>query len=149
MRRPGVLLADDHPIVADALAALLREEFDLVATVDDGKKLVGAARRLQPDVIVADIEMPVMGGLEALRQLRLDGVGVPILILSAHGEAPFAASAVRAGAAGFVFKPAAGDELIEAVRDVLAGQVYMSPHVRKEKVVTTVSQPRSPASSGD
>ena len=127
MSRPKVLLADDHATVAAALARLLQDDFDLVATLVDGKELVGAAQRLQPDVIVADIEMPVMGGLEALRQLRSEGVDTPVLIISAHSEAFLAAKAIRAGAAGFILKQAAGDELVDAIREALNGRVFVSP----------------------
>ena len=123
MSRPKVLLADDHPAVAAALALLLQDDFDLVATVADGSELVGAAQRLQPDVIVADIEMPVMGGLEALSQLRSAGVDAPVLFVSAHSEAPLAAKAIRAGAAGFLLKHSAGEELVDAIREVLNGRV--------------------------
>jgi DNA-binding NarL/FixJ family response regulator len=129
MRRAKVLLADDHEKVAAALARLLRDDFDLVATVHDGEALVDAARRLRPDVIVADIEMPVVTGLEALRQLRTEGITLPILFLTAHSDALLAAAAIRAGAAGFVLKIAAGDELVEAIGEVLAGRVYVSRRI--------------------
>src|SRR5262245_50650378 len=107
MRRARVLLADDHTIVAQGLASLLREDFDFIGTVGDGKALLDAARRLQPDVIVADVEMPVMGGLEALRRLAAEGVEARVIFLTAHSDAQIAAEAMRAGASGFVLKHAA------------------------------------------
>ena len=102
-------------------------DFDIVGTVRDGQALIDAAHQLQPDVIIADIQMPVMGGLEALRQLRTDGVDVRIILLTAHSDAPLAAEAVRAGADGFVLKQTAAEELLTAIDEVLQGRVYVSP----------------------
>ena len=104
MSRPRVLLADDHTMVAYALASLLRDDFELVDTVGDGQALIEAAQRIKPDVIVTDVEMPVMGGLEALRRLRGDGLDVRIIFLTAHADAQLADEALRAGADGFLLK---------------------------------------------
>jgi DNA-binding NarL/FixJ family response regulator len=100
MSRPRVLLADDHAGVAESLAFLLQDDFEIVGTVSDGHALIEAARRLRPDVIVADIQMAGMGGLEALRQLRTTGDDVRVLFLTGHSDAQLAARATRAGAAG-------------------------------------------------
>jgi DNA-binding NarL/FixJ family response regulator len=124
--RPKVLLAEDHVAVAKSLVFFL-SDFDIVGTVRDGQALIDAAHQLQPGVIIADIQMPVMGGLEALRQLRTDGVDVRIILLTAHSDAQLAAEAVRAGADGFVLKQTAAEELLIAIDEVLQGRVYVSP----------------------
>src|SRR5262245_31484008 len=127
MRHATVLLADDHAIVAEGLAALLRGEFTLVGTVGDGAALLDAARRLRPDVIVTDLTMPGMSGLDALRHLRAEGIPAKVVFLTMHANAPLAAEALRAGASGFVVKHAAGDELIAAVHAALQGQTHVTP----------------------
>jgi DNA-binding NarL/FixJ family response regulator len=128
MSRPKVLLAEDHSLVAHSLARLLRDDFDLVGIVGDGQSLVDAARRLTPDVIVADIQMPVMNGLEALHQLKIAGIDVRMLFLTADSDVQVAGAVMRAGAAGFVLKHTAGEELIPAIREVLQGRTYRTHH---------------------
>ena len=132
MPRATVLLADDHTIVAEGLATLLRDEFSLVGTVPDGVRLLEATRRLRPDVIVADMAMPRLSGLEALRRLRADGLTTPMIFLTMHGDALLAAEALRAGASGFVVKHAAGKELIAAIHAVLRGKTYLTAQLAQE-----------------
>jgi DNA-binding NarL/FixJ family response regulator len=139
MRRAWVLLADDHAIVAQGIAALLRDEFDLVGTVGDGKELVEAARRLRPDVVVADISMPVRDGLDALRGLKADGLTPKVIFLTMHAEPRLAAEALRAGACGYLLKQSAGEELITAIREVLQGRVYLTPRIAGQ-VLATVAE---------
>src|SRR5262249_23127707 len=126
-QRPTVLLADDHAIVVEGLVSLLQREFSLVGTVPDGSHLIDAARRLQPDVIVADMAMPGLSGIEALRRLKLEGNPAKVIILTMHADAQLAAEALRAGASGFVVKHAAGKELIEAIHAALRGGSYVTP----------------------
>ena len=142
MPRPTVLLADDHAVVAEGLASLLASEFALVGTVADGARLLEAAQRLRPDVIVADIAMPGMSGLEALRRLKAAGTAVRMVFLTMHADAQLAAEAFRAGAAGFVVKHAAGKQLIAAIHTVLRGGTYLTPELSQE-VVATLAEPRS------
>ena len=129
MQRPTVLLADDHPVVAEGLAALLRDEFTLVGTVADGAGLLEAARRLKPDVIVTDVTMPGVTGLDALRRIRGEGLTVKVVFLTVHADVRLAAEALRAGATGFVVKEAAGKELIAAIHEVLRGRTYLTPRL--------------------
>jgi DNA-binding NarL/FixJ family response regulator len=124
--RAKVLLADDHPVVAEGLASLIREDFDLVGIVSDGLALVDAALQFRPDVIVTDLQMPRMSGLDALRRLRAEGLDTRFLFLSGHSEAELATGVIRAGAAGFMLKTEAGDRLHTAITEVLNGRVYVS-----------------------
>ena len=131
-RRPRVLLADDHLLVAEALRSLLTPEFDLVGVVEDGRALVEAAGRLQPDVIVADITMPRLNGIDALAQLRQNGDQVPVVFLTMHRDATFARRALEAGASGFVLKHSASVELIAALHAALEGKTYLTPQLADE-----------------
>lgn len=138
MRRATVLLADDHAIVLEGIASLLRAEFSLVGTVADGAGLIDAARQSRPDVIVTDVAMPGMGGLEALRRLKAEGIAAKVVFLTMHADAQLAAEALRAGASGFVAKHAAGKELIAAIHTVLRGGKYLPPDLASD-VLTTLA----------
>ncbi len=138
--RPRVILADDHVMVAEGLGRLIGEVADLVGRATDGRQLVDSARRLKPDIIVSDITMPVMSGLDALRQLKSERSGVRFIFLTVHAEARVAAEAIRCGASGYLLKAAAGEELLEAIRAVMAGRIYLSPHITKD-VLQAMSLP--------
>jgi DNA-binding NarL/FixJ family response regulator len=131
-RRPRVLLADDHLMVAEALKSLLATEFDLVGVVEDGRALVEAAVRLRPDVIVADITMPNLNGIDALIRLREDGNDVPVVFLTMQRDVTFARRALEAGAAGFVLKHSAPAELVSALHAALEGRTYLTPRLAGE-----------------
>jgi DNA-binding NarL/FixJ family response regulator len=125
--RPRVLLADDHLMMAEALKSLLSADFELVGVVEDGRALVEAAGKLQPDVIVADVSMPHLNGIDALIQLRESGNPVPFVFLTMHRDIGFARRALDAGASGFVLKHAAPIELVTALRAALEGKTYLTP----------------------
>ena len=113
LRRTTVLVADDHAIVMEGLVSLLKDhDFDVVGAVGDGEKLVEAARRLKPDVIVTDLSMPGLSGLEALVKLKAEKTESKIVILTMHHDAARAAQAMKAGASGFLLKESAGEELV-------------------------------------
>ena len=132
MSRPKLLLADDHTMFSQGLQSLLEDEFDLVGAVGDGVALVEAATRLKPDVIVVDISMPVMNGFDAVRQLKKQGVTAKIIFLTMHADDRLLAEAFRCGGAGYVLKQSAGEELIEGIKQVLAGNKYVTPLIASE-----------------
>ena len=133
MRRSTVLLADDHAIVTDGLARILREaHFDVVGAVRDGQQLLDAATRLRPDVIITDLSMPGLSGLDALARLKTAHVQSKVIVLTMHHDADLAADAIRSGASGFLLKESAGDELLIAVHRALDGKVYITPTVTQE-----------------
>jgi DNA-binding NarL/FixJ family response regulator len=142
-RRPRVLLADDHLLVAEALKSLLAPEFDLVGVVEDGRALVEAARSLRPDVIVADVTMPHLNGIDALVQLRQSGDPVPVVFLTMHRDVSFARRALDAGASGFVLKHSASAELVSAIRAALQGKTYLTPQLAGE-VLESMKQGQQP-----
>ena len=133
MRRPTVLLADDHAIVTDGLARILTEaHFDVVGAVRDGQHLLDAAIRLRPDVIITDLSMPGLTGLDALARLKTEHVESKVIVLTMHHDADLATDAIRGGASGFLLKESAGDELLTAIRHALEGKVYITPTVTQE-----------------
>ena len=125
--RPRVLLADDHRLVAEGLKSLLSAEFELVGVVEDGRALIEAARKLRPDVIVADITMPHLNGIDALVQLKQDDERVRVVFLTMHPEVAYARRALEAGALGYVLKHSAPSELIAAIRAALDGKTWLTP----------------------
>jgi DNA-binding NarL/FixJ family response regulator len=141
MSRPRVLLADDHRIVAEGLKGLLTAEFELVGLVEDGRTLVEAAKKLRPDVIVADITMPRLNGIDALAQLKKDDPQVKLVFLTMHREVAYARRALEAGASGFVLKHSAPDELVLALRAALNGQTFISPALAGEVLQSMRSDP--------
>ena len=130
--RPRVLLADDHRMVAEGLKGLLIPEFDLVDVVEDGRALVAAARKLRPDVIVADITMPHLNGLDALSQLKKDNPSVKVVFLTMHKDVAYARRALESGGSGFVLKHSAPAELVDAIRAALDGKTYLTPALAGE-----------------
>ena len=131
-KRPRVLIADDHRMVAEALTNLLSGEFELVGVVEDGRQLIEAAGKSRPDVIIADITMPHLNGIDALTRLREEGNQVPVVFLTMHRDVTFARRALDAGASGFVLKHSAPAELIAALHAALEGKTYLTPQLAGE-----------------
>lgn len=140
MDRIRLVLADDHVMFAQGLESLLRDEFELLAKAENGEQLVEATLRLQPDVILVDISMPVLNGFDAVRKIREHGVEARIIFLTMHDDAMLLAEAFRCGGSGYVLKQAAGEELINAIREVAQGRNYVSPLV--------TNRPAEPLSDG-
>jgi DNA-binding NarL/FixJ family response regulator len=139
--RPRVLIADDHLLVAAALKSLLAAEFDLVGVVEDGRELIDSARTLRPDVIVADITMPHLNGIDAMIQLRQGGILVPVVFLTMHRDVSFARRALDAGASGFVLKHSAPAELVSAIHAALEGNTYITPRIAGELLQSMKEHP--------
>lgn len=129
MKLPRVILADDHILVTEALQQLIAPHFDVVATVADGRALLDSATSLKPDVIVLDVAMPLMNGLEAARQLNAKMPGVKLVFLTMNEDPELAVEAVKAGASGYVLKKSAGSELLRAVQAALRGKSYITPQI--------------------
>jgi DNA-binding NarL/FixJ family response regulator len=129
MKRPRVLLADDHMLVAEGLRSVLAPHFDVVGIVSDGRELLLAVRTLDPDVVVLDISMPSLNGIEAARQMRAANYRAKVVFLTMHCEVAYAARALEAGAAGFVLKHSAASELVTAIQEALKGGTYITPQV--------------------
>ena len=142
MSRPSVLLADDHKIILEGLRSLLRDDFELVGEAANGQQMVELGMSLSPDVIVADISMPLLNGIEALRKLREAGSVVKVVFLTMHPDVVYATRALEAGASGYVLKHSASEELIEAIRTAMRGGTYLSPHVRNPAVTELLDETR-------
>jgi len=147
MAKARVLLADDHVVVAQSLGELLKETFDLVGIVHDGRALLEAAERLRPDVIVTDISMPLLNGLDAIRQLRAKSPQIKVVVLTMHADPQTAVSAFRAGARGYVLKVSPGEDLIAAIGQVAKGFAYVTPLVAKD-LIDILIEARSPEGGG-
>jgi len=130
--RPRILLADDHRIVAEGLRSLLEPEFELIGIVEDGRALVDASKKLRPDVIIVDISMPLLNGIEAVRQIKKENKDIKVIFLTMHPDVTYAVSAMEAGAQGYVLKHSAPSELTTAVRKALSDRIYITPLIENE-----------------
>jgi DNA-binding NarL/FixJ family response regulator len=132
MRRLRLLLADDHGIVVEALGTMLERDYEIVGTARDGFELVEAVKRTRPDVVVADIDMPRLTGLDALRRLKTEErIDAKVIFLTMHGDSELAAEAFRAGGAGYVLKDSAAAELHTAIQEVVQGGAYLTSRIAK------------------
>jgi DNA-binding NarL/FixJ family response regulator len=142
MRRHTVLIADDHAIVKEGLVRLVAEhDFDVVGAVGDGHELMAAAKRLRPDVIVTDVSMPGLSGLDVLTRLKSEHVDSKVIVLTMHHDGELAARAMRAGASGFLLKQSAGEELLTAMHQALQGRVYLTPALTREVIERMAAPP--------
>ena len=142
MRSARILLADDHSVLLDALQAFLTPEFDVLGAVADGHALIGECLRLKPDVVVLDIAMPLLGGLEAGRRIKAQRTETRLVYLTMNADPETAAEALRAGALGYVLKSSAGGELKIAIRQALDGRSYITPLITREVVDSLIEQRR-------
>lgn len=147
MAKPRILLADDHAIVVEGLQRLLAGEFELVGVARNGMEMIELALAGKPDLIVADVSMPLVNGIDAVRRLRREGCQSKVVFLTMHPDATYATRGLEAGASGYVLKHAASDELVEAIREALAGRTFVSPSLRtpalEEHLVRGEGHPRS------
>ena len=145
MTKPRVLLADDHSFIREGIRTLLEPDYEVVGEATDGRELVKCAIELRPDVIVADIGMPNLNGLEAMRQLRKENLQAKTIFLTMHAGVDFAVQAFRLGAAGYLLKVDAAEELVRAIKEALAGQLYITPGIAKDVMVALMEGPKTPS----
>ena len=145
MTKARVLLADDHTLVAEAFKRLLEPEFEVVGTVGDGRALLRVAPELKPDVVLVDLNMPLLNGLDASEQLKQLLPRTKIIVLTMNEDAEIAHETLRTWASGYLLKKSAGSELLKAVREVLNGAKYVTPALEDELagLISTDSRPEA------
>src|SRR5690349_8745946 len=136
MSRTRVLLADDHAMLTDALVNLIRQEFDVVGVARNGRAMIEMAKEKRPDVIVTDISMPELNGIDAARILRKELESARLLFLTMHSDLPLVEDAFRAGASGFLLKLCSAEEFIKAVQSVARGSTYITPLLAGDLIST-------------
>lgn len=139
--RPRILLADDHTLMLEGIRLMLEPEFQLVGSVEDGQALLAAARKLVPDVILLDISMPLLNGIDAAVQLRKILPSARLIFVTMHADTDYVTEAFRSGASGYLLKRAAASELLTAVREVLKGNYYVSPLVTRNTLGSLIASP--------
>ena len=143
MKRPRVLLADDHRLLREAFARLLESGCEVVGTVADGRALLAAAVELRPDIVVLDIAMPLLNGLDAARQLRRSMPDIKMIFLTVSEDPDLAAQAFQAGASGYLLKNSAASELLQAIQEVSQGRSYVTPLATEGLLANFLRQPDS------
>lgn len=134
MKKPTVILADDHTLVLEGFRRLLETHCELLATVGDGQALLQAVAQHRPDIVILDISMPVMNGIEAARALKSKYPGLKLVFVTMHADPAYIRAAFQAGASGYILKQSLGDELPQALHIVLQGQIYVTPLIAKDVV---------------
>jgi len=142
MKFPRVLIADDDALVLEGIRTLLEPQCEVVATVTDGRALVESAVLLKPDVVLIDIAMPLLNGLEAVRQLKAKMPGVKLVCLTMNEDSEIGAEAMRSGASGYLLKKSAASELFHAIQEVLKGRSYITPEIARGMQETFIRDPR-------
>ena len=145
MRRTRILLADDHTMICAGLAKLLEPLYEVVGSVEDGRALLKAAEELKPDVVLLDIGMPLMNGLDAARELRKRMPYIKMIFLTMESDSYIAAEAFRAGASAYLLKTSRPDELLQAVQAALRGVSYVTPQIRRAMEDRFIRDPRGGA----
>lgn len=130
-KRARIMVADDHSLVAAGLARLLEDEFEMVGIVADGRSLLEQARTQQPDLILLDVSMPLLNGLDAARHLKFALPNAKLVFVTVHLDSPYVVSALRAGASAYVSKRSTPSELVAAIRQVLSGNRYITPLIHQ------------------
>jgi len=142
MKLPRAIVADDHILVAEALCGLVASHFDVIATVADGHALVASAIALRPDVIVVDVAMPLLNGLEACRQLKQRIPGTKIVFLTMNEDPELAVEAMRSGASGYLLKKSAASELLQAMQSAIRGKPYVTPQMARAMEQSFIRNPQ-------
>ena len=148
MHKPRVLLADDHALIIEGFTRILEARYDLVGTVPDGRALIESAKTLQPDIIILDVSMPLLNGIDAAAHIKKLCPKAKLIFVTMHADTEYVRSAFEAGASAYVLKRSAVDELEQAIRAVLAGHSYITPLITKDLLNVFLSTPSDKA-SGD
>ena len=146
---PRIIIADDHTLVAEACRKLLEQDYEVVATVSDGRALVRAVAELRPHLVIVDVAMPILNGLDAGQQAKELIPSVKLIFLTMNHDADLAAEAFRRGASGYLVKTCAASELVVAVREVLRGKSYLSPMIAKDTVDFLLRQDKKMVDESD
>jgi DNA-binding NarL/FixJ family response regulator len=149
MKRPRVVLADDHRLLREAFAQLLEPACEVVGAVADGRALLAASKELRPDVVIVDVAMPLLNGLDAARQLKRLMPAVKIVFLTVSEDPDLAAEAFRVGASGFLLKNSAASELVQAIQEALQGRSYVTPQATQGLVGTFINAPEDGKRPGE
>ena len=148
MKRPRVLLADDHKLLLEAFHKLLEPDCEVVGKVADGRALLAAASELEPDIIVLDIAMPLLNGLDAGGQIKKMMPDVKLIFLTVNEDPDFVSEAFRVGASGYLLKSSAASELFQAIQDACLGRTYVTPLVAQGMVDSFIEGPKRRKASG-
>jgi DNA-binding NarL/FixJ family response regulator len=132
MKRYKILVADDHPIVRDGLRHILEKDFDVVGSVGDGRTLLKEAKRLNPDIVLVDISMPIVNGIEATRQISQSSLQTKVVVLTMYSDVTYASEVFEAGASGYVLKNAGSEEIRTAIHEAIAGKKYVTPQIARD-----------------
>lgn len=143
MKRTSILLADDHSMICEGIKKMLEPEFEVIACVKDGHALVKAAAELKPDLVLVDVGMPLLNGLDAVRGLKKLTPRVKVIFLTMNSDPDIASEAMKIGASGYLLKNSEGNELLKAVRDAVRGTSYVTPQIRDAMEESFVRDPRS------
>lgn len=149
MTKPRVLLADDHTLVLEGFKKLLEDHCEVIGAVEDGRALLEAAERLQPDVIALDISMPHLNGIDAAHHLRKLVPQAKLVFLTMHADPAYVSQAFKAGASGYLLKRSAGSELLQAIEAVLKGNYYVTSLIAKDLVHAALGGPHPPIIRND
>lgn len=149
MNRPRILLADDHALVLEGFRRILEGQCELVGTAEDGRVLLDAAKKLQPDIVILDVSMPLLNGIDATVQLKKLCPQAKIIVVTMHADTEYVRSAFEAGASAYVLKRSAVDELEQAIRAVLAGHSYITPLITKDLLDVFLSKAPGKAGGAD
>jgi len=149
MSKPRVLLADDHALVLEGFKKLLEEHCQVVGTVEDGRSLLDAAKRLRPDIVVMDISMPQLNGLDAARRLRKIVPQTRLIFVTVHADPDYVNQAFKAGASAYLLKRSAGSELSQAIDAVKKGNYYVTSLIAKDLVQSAISETEPDSGSQD
>lgn len=140
MKKPRILLADDHSLVLEGFRRILEDQCEVVGTAEDGRALLEAASRLKPNVVLLDISMPLLNGIDATRHLKKVSPDVKVIFVTMHADPAYLNEAFKAGASGYLLKRSAGTELIQAIQSVLGGNFYVTPLLTKGLVNSVISE---------